>query len=224
MRARRLQADAPPLRGETRSRPLPTGIAPLDARLAGGFPRGQVSEILGPASSGRTGLALALLAHATRRGALAAWVDPADRLDPGSAAAAGVDLKRLLWLRGDTRAPGGRAVADAVSAVGTLLVSGLFEAVVLDLAGVPASDRRSLPGATWIRLQRSVEATTAALVLLGDAHVARGPGGVTLALAAGRPSWSGPRGPGRLLRGLGVAAGAVRHATRDVAFELHTVD
>jgi hypothetical protein len=223
LRARRLQVAAPPLRGVTRSRLLPTGIAPLDALLAGGFPRGQVSEIYGPASSGRTGIALALLAHATRHGALAAWVDPADRLDPGSADASGVDLARLLWLRGDTRAAGGRALAVAVSAVGTLLSSGLFEAVVLDLVGIPASDRRRLPGATWIRLQRSVEATTAALVLLGAAHVAHGPGGVTLALAAGRSSWSGPD-PGRLLRGLAVVADAGRHATRDVAFELHAVD
>src|SRR5262245_20701778 len=118
LRVRRLQADAPPLRGEARRAPLPTGIAPLDAMLAGGLPRGQLSEIHGPASSGRTGLALAAAAHATRSGTLAAWVDPADRLDPASAAAAGVDLSRLLWLRGDVGAGRGRVLADSVSAAG----------------------------------------------------------------------------------------------------------
>src|SRR5262245_36237982 len=81
-RARRLQAEAPPLRGEDyRLRPIATGIAPLDRILVGGFPRGEQSEIHGPASSGRTGALLALLAHTTRAGALAALVDPLDRLD-----------------------------------------------------------------------------------------------------------------------------------------------
>jgi len=85
--ARRLQADEPPLRGEDRRlRPLPTGIAEVDALVGGGFPRGALSEIHGPASSGRTGVLLGLLARTTRAGALAALVDPLDRLDPGSAA------------------------------------------------------------------------------------------------------------------------------------------
>jgi len=101
LRTRRLQADAPPLRGEDRRlRPLATGIAEMDALLGGGFPRGALSEIHGPASSGRTGALLALLARTTGRGALAALVDPLDRLDPSSAAAAGAELSRLLWLRG----------------------------------------------------------------------------------------------------------------------------
>ncbi len=167
LKARRLSADAPPLRGEDRrGRPLPTGVATVDAMLFGGFPRGQLSEVHGPASSGRTGLVLALLARSTGGGALAAFVDPDDRLDPSSAAAAGVDLARLLWLRGQ------KGLAEAVAAVGTLAGSGLFETVVLDLAGVPEAERR-LPGATWIRLQRTVEDAPTALVLLADRHVLR---------------------------------------------------
>src|SRR5712691_8411828 len=135
LRARRLQADEPPLRGEDRrGRALATGIGPLDDLLYGGFPRGQVSEVHGTASSGRTALVLALVARLTRAGSLVAWVDPGDRLDPSSAAAAGIDLPRLLWLRGEGRSRDMRALSPAVSAVGTLLGSGLFEAVVLDLA------------------------------------------------------------------------------------------
>ena len=123
-----------------------TGIAGLDELLLGGFPRGQISEVHGACSSGRTALVLALAARLTRAGSLVAWVDPGDRLDPGSAAAAGVHLARLLWLRGERRGRDTRALLPAVSAVGTLLGSGLFEAVVFDLAGIAGRARQRLPG------------------------------------------------------------------------------
>ncbi len=222
LRARRLQADAPPLRGEDRRlAPLPTGVVAVDALLRGGFPRGQVSEIHGPASSGRTGLALSLVAHSTRIGALAAWVDPADGLDPASAAAAGVDLARLLWLRGEGRGP--RALSAAVAAVATLLGSGLFEGIVLDLAGVAPHEIHRLPGTTWIRLQRMIEEAPAALVLVADAHVAHGPGGASLALCPAGSRWSGDPGPGRLLRALGAEARAGRFAASATPLELTAV-
>ncbi len=67
--------------------------------LTGGLPRGALSEITGPASSGRTGVMLAALAQATRRREVCALVDASDSFDPASAAAAGVDLERLLWVR-----------------------------------------------------------------------------------------------------------------------------
>src|SRR2546426_840535 len=90
LRVRRLQADAPPLRGQDRRlSPLPTGVAVVDELLVGGLPRGQVSEVHGPPSAGRTGLVLALASRVTRAGALAGWVDPRDRFDPGTAAGAG---------------------------------------------------------------------------------------------------------------------------------------
>src|SRR5262245_30395705 len=60
---------------------VPTGIAPLDARLGGGFPRGQLSEIVGPRSAGRTSLVLQMLAAATARGELVALVDALDMFD-----------------------------------------------------------------------------------------------------------------------------------------------
>src|SRR4051812_7064656 len=101
LKARRLQAEGPPLRGEDRRGTLiATGVPGLDEMLYGGLPRGQISEIHGPASSGRTGVAHAMVARATRAGALAAWIDPQDRLDPRSAGDAGIVLDRMLWLRG----------------------------------------------------------------------------------------------------------------------------
>src|SRR5689334_10130362 len=76
-----------------------SGVAELDAVLGGGFPRGSLVELCGPASSGRTSLAFSLLAEATERQQACAFVDVADSLDPLSLAAAGVDLPRLLWIR-----------------------------------------------------------------------------------------------------------------------------
>ena len=75
-----------------------SGIPALDA-LTGGLPRGCLTEICGPASSGRTTVLLAALAAATRRGEFCALIDASDALDPHSAAAAGIDLDRLLWVR-----------------------------------------------------------------------------------------------------------------------------
>ena len=78
---------------------LPTGIAEVDALLGGGLPLGGVTEIIGPVCSGRSTLALSVLAGITGQGAAAAYVDVSDALDPLSAAAVGVELGRLLWVR-----------------------------------------------------------------------------------------------------------------------------
>lgn len=214
LRARRLQAEDPPLRGEdARRRPLATGVEALDALVVGGFPRGELSEIHGPATSGRTGVLLALLAQTTGAGALAALVDPLDRLDPASAAATGVDLARLLWLRGPRVGgdePEAKALARAVAAVATLAGSGLFDVVALDLAGAHR-ECRQLPATTWLRLQRVIEDTASALVLVADAHVACSPGGRAIALEPLGLRFSGPPGPACLLTALRTRARAGRH-------------
>ena len=83
-------------------RPTPelvsSGIPELDA-LTGGLARGCLSEICGPASSGRTSVLLATLAVATRRQEACALVDTSDAFDPLSAAVAGVDFEKMLWVR-----------------------------------------------------------------------------------------------------------------------------
>lgn len=75
-----------------------SGIRELDA-LTGGLPRGCLTGICGPVSSGRTSVLLAALASATRRQEVCALVDASDTFDPSSAAKAGVDFERLLWVR-----------------------------------------------------------------------------------------------------------------------------
>ena len=78
---------------------FPTGIVQLDQLLEGGLPLGAITEIVGPESSGRTSLALSFLAGMTQAAKVCAWIDVSDALDPESAAASGVDLNRLLWVR-----------------------------------------------------------------------------------------------------------------------------
>jgi hypothetical protein len=195
---------------------VPTDVAALDARLAGGLPRGQLSEIVGPRSSGRTLLLLQTLAAATRRGEIAALVDTFDRLDVASVISAGVDLDRLLWIRGydSCRAqasgptpqgclrpealdsPGARGlgpeafVERALKALNLILQAGGFGIVALDLADVPDSALRRIPYTTWPRIQRIVEGRDTACVLLAAQPLARSAGGVTLAMT-GHATWAG---------------------------------
>ena len=77
----------------------PTGIPQVDQLLHGGLPVGAISELIGPESSGRTSLALAFLAGLTREDRVCAWVDASDAMDVESAAASGVNLRQLLWVR-----------------------------------------------------------------------------------------------------------------------------
>jgi len=168
-----------------------TGHAALDARLRGGIPRGQVSELVGPRSSGRTSLLLQMLAAATARGELVALVDALDMFDVESAAGAGVDLDRLLWVRGFVVSNPGlcrdlnqRAMVQAIRAFTLVLQAGQFGLVVFDAGEAPADAVRRLPFTTWLRLQRMVEGTQTACLLVGSDRMARSPAGLTLQAAA----------------------------------------
>lgn len=104
-----------------------TGIPELDALLDGGLPIGAISEMVGPQSSGRTTLALATMAEMTQAGKTVVWIDTTDALDPESAAAAGVDLSRQLWVRcgQDPRSANPASATSATSRQGAaLLVEG----------------------------------------------------------------------------------------------------
>jgi RecA/RadA recombinase len=76
-----------------------TGIQTLDQVLEGGLPVGAITEIVGPECSGRTALVFSFLAGITRAAKVCAWIDVSDTLHPESAAASGVDLERMLWVR-----------------------------------------------------------------------------------------------------------------------------
>jgi hypothetical protein len=192
-------------------RVVPTGLAALDARIGGGVPRGELSSLAGPPSSGRSSLLCGLLAAVTRRGELAALVDARDTFDPESAAAAGVALSHLLWVRGgpvseadSTASTIEREIDRALKAVGLVLQAGGFGLVALDLADVPPALVRRLPFTTWLRLARVVEGSRTAGVLVGEQPIARSPGGVTVVLEAGRHTsrWSGAHDRARWFSGL----------------------
>jgi hypothetical protein len=78
---------------------IQTGLPTVDEVLEGGLPVGAITEMIGPECSGRTSLALSFIARVTQSANVCAWIDVSDVFDPESAAAAGVDLSRLLWVR-----------------------------------------------------------------------------------------------------------------------------
>jgi len=196
-----------------------TNLGPLDAQLGGGFPRGQLSELVGPRSSGRTSLLLQTLAAATSRGELVALVDTLDAFDVESASAAGIDLDRFLWIRGHVvihpglcRDSNQRALEQAIKALTLVLQAGNFGIVVLDVADAAREATGRLPFTTWLRLQRIIEHSQTACVLVGTEPMARSSAGLTLRLGIG-DSGLGMRGirfRNRLFQGLDVTASVVR--------------
>ncbi len=210
---------------------LPTRIAAVDA-LVGGIPRGALTEICGPASSGRTSLLLSLLARLTAAGESCALVDATDAFDPRSAEEAGMDLKRLLWVRcqkpvssfkfrvSSSRERGDREalsrLEQALKATDLLLQSGGFALVVVDLGDLPASAARRVPLTSWFRFRRAVEDTPTALVVLEPEPYARTCASLVLCCdgkpAAFRSLVSGDAAPAHacLLDGIRVSAEVVR--------------
>jgi recombination protein RecA len=198
---------------------VPMDVAPLDACLRGGLPRGHLSELAGPRSSGRMTLLLRMMAATTARGEIVALVDTLDCFDVASAAAAGVDLSRLLWIRGQDTAgragpfgpaasvgPAGpidRALDRALKALNLVLQAGGFGVVAIDLADVPLAAIRQIPFNTWMRVQRVIEGSDTACVLLASEPLARSAGGLTVTLA-GRATWDGASDRSRRLSGIDV--------------------
>lgn len=194
---RTLTTALPPLATDTAALAA-TQVSSLDAILQGGLPRGQLCELIGPRSSGRTTLLLQLMAAATTRGEIVALIDTCDRFDVASAQAAGVDLERLLWVRGqasERTAPAARQTIDhaldrALKALSLVLQAGGFGVVAIDLADVALSCLSRLPFTTWLRLQRLVEGRETACVLMASQPLARSAGGLTLSLR-GAVAWAG---------------------------------
>jgi recombination protein RecA len=182
-------------------RVAPTGTAGVDDVLGGGLRRGHLSEIVGPASSGRATVLVGALAAATARGEVVALIDTHDRFDPAGAAAMGVDLSHLLWVRerGDA--------ARALKAVNLVVQAGGFGVVAFDLSDVPPRDVRQFPHTTWLRLSRVIDGSQTVLLLVGSERIARSSGGASLALegAGGtRALWTGQGPRARHLTGLEI--------------------
>ncbi len=177
---------------------VPTGVAEIDC-LTGGLPRGSISEIFGPPSSGRTSLLLSTLAEATARQEVCAVVDTTEALDPASAAGAGIDLDRLLWIRcaGNPE--------HALKATDLLVNAGGFGIIVLDLADISPRIARRIPLASWFRLRRAIENTPTILIVVEPEPYARSCASLLLEMRTDRIAWSGAPNS-RLLRGISWTA------------------
>jgi hypothetical protein len=174
---------------------LATGLDALDEALGGGLPRGRITELAGPRSTGRTGLTCAIAASATRTGETIAWVDPEDTLDPESAAKAAIALERTLWVRP-------RDVTGALTAAEVLLGAGGFGLVVLDLGSAEAR--------AWPRLAHAAERTRSTLLVLTARRQAGTFAAVGLETTGRRVCWSGGRGRLVLLDGIEARVAVVR--------------
>ena len=188
---------------------LPSGVETLDRALGGGLPRGRVVELVGPLSSGRTAFLLQVLAAATSHGEQTALIDPADAFDAAAAAAAGVALERVLWVR-----PGNRL--DAFRAAELVLGAGGFGVVALDLEGVrPGGEARSR--ALWPRLSLRAERSRSVLLALGERREAGTFAALVLGLRRSAPAWSGGAGAPWLLERLEVQLEVLRSKLGSVA-------
>jgi hypothetical protein len=196
----RLAEVRPASRLEVRPRPemISTGVKEVDAITGGGIPRGCLTEIWGGASSGKTSLLLAAMSAATRQGETCVLIDASDSFDPSSGQAAGVGLRKLLWVRcGSSHQPlrlrSGQALAadrqakqeshgkriserrleQVLKATDLILQSGGFGLIALDLAGIAEKFVRRIPLASWFRFQRAVEHTKSALLVLSETPCAQ---------------------------------------------------
>jgi len=162
---------------------LSAGIAEMDALTGGGIPRGAITEVFGPRSSGRTSLIYALLAYATAHDEICALVDTSDVFAPTAAVEAGIDFERLLWIRCAAN------LEHAFKATDLLLHAGGFGVVILDIGDVAGNEARRIISSWWYRFRRTVEDRPTALVVISEEACTRSCAALTLELH-GTAEWS----------------------------------
>jgi hypothetical protein len=186
---------------------VPTGIAEIDG-VIGGLPRGSLTEIFGPASSGRTSLLISILAEATARQESCALVDAEDAFDPASAEAAGVQLDRVLWIRC------GHNAEHALKAADLLIQGGGFGLVAMDLGDTSPAVARRISMVSWFRLRRAVEYTPTVLLALARQSNAKTCASLMIECTRERIAWAGARNCSRLLRGMSIRVSPIRTSRR----------
>jgi len=178
-----------------------SGIPQLDS-LTGGFPRGCLTEICGTASSGRTSVLLLALARATQRGEVCALVDASNAFNPASAAHAGMEMSRLLWVRcgensSSPKHPSARSnfaqLEQVLKVTDLLLQSNGFGMIALDLGDIAPASARRIPLASWFRFRRAIEHTPTALLVLEQQPIAGSCSSVLLKVSAVSAQVSGKK-------------------------------
>lgn len=158
---------------------LVTGIPGID------LPRGCLTEIAGRTSSGRTTLLHSILAASTSANETCAVVDADDAFDPATAAAAGVLLENVLWVRC------GKNAEAALKSADLLIQGGGFGVVALDLGDTPPAAARRISLTSWFRLRRAVENTPTVFIALARQLNARTCASLTIECVRERAEWSG---------------------------------
>jgi recombination protein RecA len=159
-----------------------TGIPEIDA-LAGGFPRGALTEICGPPCSGRTTVLLSALASRTAEAEVCALIDARDAFDPRSAEATGVELQHLLWVRC-------HGLDQSLRAADLLIQGGGFGFIALDLSDVAPETVRHVPLNAWFRFRRAVEDTSTVLLVLEQESNAKTCASLVLRMSMKAAKWS----------------------------------
>jgi recombination protein RecA len=159
-----------------------TGIPEIDS-LAGGFPRGALTEVCGPPCSGRTTLLLSALAARTAEAEVCALIDARDSFDPRSAEAAGVQLQQLLWVRC-------HGLDQSLRAADLIIQGGGFGFIALDLSDVAPETVRHVPLNAWFRFRRAVEDTATVLLLLEQESNAKTCASLVLQMNGESARWS----------------------------------
>jgi hypothetical protein len=185
-----------------------TGIPEIDA-LTGGLPRGALTEIFGPACSGGTSFLFSALGARTGHDEACALIDGSDTFDPCSAAAAGVDLKKLLWVRC-------HSIEQTLRATDLLLQSGGFGFIAVDVSDISPKLVRHVPLDSWFRFRRAVEDTPTILLLLSRESNAKTCASLVLQLQGHAVHW---RKPGRAADS---SSGANTRANSYVGDERHS--
>lgn len=166
-----------------------TGIREIDL-LTGGFPRGALTEIVGPSGSGRTSLFISALRMRASQGEDCALIDASDAFSPFHAKSAGMNLNQLLWVRC-------HSIHQAFRAADLILQGGGFGLVCLDLSDISHEVARKIPLETWFRFRRAVENTRTILLLLEQTCNAKTCASLVLKLAPGPIHWSATKSSDR---------------------------
>jgi len=174
--------DAFRLHEKTAPETLSTGVAEVDS-LTGGLPRGAITEIFGPRSSGRTSLLYSALSYATAHEEICALIDTSDAFAPTAAEAAGIDFDRLLWVRCAGN------LEHAFKAADLLLHAGGFGLVILDIGDVAGKDARRIISSWWYRFRRTVENRPTAILVISEEACTRSCAALTLEFE-GKGEWS----------------------------------
>lgn len=163
--------------------PLRKPPQPAPPANPGTIERGLITELIGTA--GRTTLAHAAIAQATRHGEICALIDTTNAWNPEAAAALGADLQRILWVRCHHNVP------KAMQATDLVLRAGGFGLVWLDLVAIAPRALSRIPTSHWYRFRRAVENSETALLILGQQSCAGASAHRKLLCEAGEIHWTG---------------------------------